>query len=69
VDLTTIKDMTLDLGLIWGYVYVQTSDPSVKDGAIRMKLTRGRARLVHQTIKNLWEEDQLKLGKKAEDPF
>jgi hypothetical protein len=65
VDITSIQDLSLTVGVVFGTVIVATSDPSVRGGKIKMKLEKTFAKRVHGTIKNLWEEDQLKLGKKG----
>lgn len=69
VDITSITDIRLEVGCFFTFVIVKTSDASYKEkgGFIKMRLRHNRARRVHGTLKNLWEEDQQRLGLRGED--
>ena len=62
VDISSITDLQLVTGCCFAWVYIDTKDPSVKGGKIKVMLTIKDATKVHGTVKNLWEEDQLKMG-------
>lgn len=62
VDISSIKDMSLEIGVLFGTVTIVTTDPSVRGGKIQMYLTTSKTKLVHGTIKTLWEEDQIRMG-------
>ena len=62
VDISSIKDMSLEVGVLFGTVTVVTTDPSVRGGKIVMQLTASKTKLIHGTIKTLWEEDQIRMG-------
>lgn len=60
VDISSISDLQLVTGCCFAWVIIDTNDPSVQGGTIKVMLTIDDANKVHGTIKNLWEEDQLK---------
>lgn len=62
VDISSIKDMSLEVGVLFGSVTIVTTDPSIRGGKIVMQLTANKTKLIHGTIKTLWEEDQIRMG-------
>ncbi len=62
VDVTSIVDIQMTQGCLLTRVKVITKDPSMPEFTIRLGHRKGRQ--VYGTIKNLWEEDQLKMGLK-----
>ena len=66
VDITSIRDVEIDVGCCLASVTVFTMDPTVRGGRFRMLLDIPTAKRVHATVRNLWEEDQLRMGRKAE---
>ena len=64
VDITSIQDMRKTTWCCClGYIYIATNDPSMQ--FINMRLSTERSRTVYGVIKNLWEEDQLKMGRRG----
>ena len=68
VDLTTLRDVKLELGCFLGYVTVLTADPSIADGRLTMVLTKSKARRVFTRLRNLWEDVEYKLGTRGWRP-
>jgi hypothetical protein len=60
IDMSSVTDVGLVTGCCFAWLRVDTKDPSVKSGHVRVMLTLSTAKRMHAIIKNLIEEDELR---------
>jgi len=58
--MTSITDIGLQTGCCFAWIRIDTKDPSVSGGRLRVMLPIAKAKRVHTIMKNLIEEDELR---------
>jgi len=62
VDISSVTDVALSTGCCFAWLVIDTKDPSVVGGKLKVMVTLSAAKRIHTVVKNLVEEDELKMG-------
>ena len=60
VDISSIRDVGMVTGCCFAWMVIDTKDPSIPGGKLKIMLTLDTAKRVYAVLKNLIEEDELK---------
>ena len=60
MDISSVTDVALSTGCCFAWLVIDTKDPTVPGGKLKVMLTLSAAKRVHSIVKNLVEEDELK---------